>query len=231
MQEHIIFKTSDGIEIVGDYYASGPSTSSGPNGKFAILLHMMPATKESWKPFAAKLVAKGYDVLAIDERGHGESTMGGTLDYKKFGEAEQQAKILDVEAAFEFLKGNPSTSSGPRGATEKNTVLVGASIGANLTIQFLTMHPGVAVGVALSPGLNYRGVTTDDKITKLHSGQKIVLVASDDDDRDSAASCRELHRLNEVQTVLIEKNGLGHGTTMFERDPKLMDEMINYLSF
>jgi alpha-beta hydrolase superfamily lysophospholipase len=244
MPEKIRFKTSDGVEIVGDYYsASTPSNSplERGRGRYAILLHMMPATKESWKPFAAKLVQKGYDVLAIDERGHGESIMAGKLDYKKFGEAEQQAKIHDVEAAFVFLKErvtpllSPLEKGGDRGVEESleaRTVLIGASIGANLTIQFLSEHPGISVGVALSPGLNYRGVTTDDKIQRLNPGQKIVLVASDDDDRDSAASCRKLHELNEAQTILIEKKGLGHGTDMFERDPKLMEEIIkNYLSF
>ena len=115
------------------------------------------------------------------------------------------------------------------GATEENTIVGGASIGANLAIGFLVAHPGTKLALALSPGLNYRGVTTDGRIKKLHPGQKVVLVASDDDDRDSAESCRELHRLNPEQTVLIEKKGLGHGTTMFEKDSKLMDELLKFI--
>src|SRR3989338_3048103 len=233
MPERVTFQTSDKVEIVADHYRSRGE-------KFAILLHMMPATKESWHDFAAKLIASGYDVLALDERGHGESTMSGKLDYKKFGEKEQQAKMLDVEAAFAFLsRGAGSLPAGRQGrlagkgegATEENTIVGGASIGANLAIGFLVAHPGTKLALALSPGLNYRGVTTDGRIKKLHPGQKVVLVASDDDDRDSAESCRELHRLNPEQTVLIEKKGLGHGTTMFEKDSKLMDELLSYLSF
>ncbi|EKD33044.1 MAG: Alpha/beta hydrolase fold protein [uncultured bacterium] len=215
MSERVILTTTDHIKIIGDYYET-----PGAN-KFAILLHMMPATKESWKVFAEKLSKAGFSALAIDERGHGESTMDGTLDYRRFGDEEQQAKIHDVEAAFEFLKS--------KGASESVTILVGASIGANLTIQFLAEHSGVLSGVAMSPGLDYRGVKTDGFIRQLGPSQRIMLVASDDDDRDSAASTHELHSLNLAQTVLVEKTGAGHGTTMFERDPGLMDEVIEWL--
>ena len=213
--ERVSLKTSDGIDIVGNYRADGSSK------KAAILLHMMPATKESWNVFEVELDHAGYASIAIDERGHGESTMNGTLDYKQFSEDEQQSKIHDVESAFEFLKA--------KGFAEKDIILVGASIGANLTIQFLADHASVPIGIALSPGLNYRGVKTDGFIQQFHDGQKIYLVASDDDDRDSAESCRKLHELNLSQTILIEKQGIGHGTNMFAADPGLMQELIDLL--
>ncbi len=211
----IVLKTSDGIELVGIYRNNG-------HKKVAILLHMMPATKESWETFAIELDRAGYASIAIDERGHGESTMGGTLDYRTFDETQQQEKIHDVEAAHTFLA--------EQGFLDAQMVLIGASIGANLSIQFLTDHPQIQRAVALSPGLNYRGVKTDGFIRQLHEGQRVILVASDDDDRDSAQSCRELHRLNQIQTVLIEKKNLGHGTTMFEKEPGLMGEVIERLS-
>lgn len=214
MSEHIWITTSDHVQIVEIFQNNGQKKS-------AILLHMMPATKESWKEFSEMLNRDGYATIAIDERGHGESTMNGTLDYHAFSEQQQKDKILDVEATFEFLKS--------KGFEEENIIVIGASIGANLGIQFLTLHPKVKNVVALSPGLNYRGVKTDEFITQLHDGQQVILVSSDDDDRDSAQSCRTLHELNSSQTILIEKNNLGHGTTMFENDPKLMDEVLGYL--
>lgn len=215
--ERISLKTSDGIDIVGNYFASASSK------KAAILLHMMPATKESWNAFATELDRVGYASIAIDERGHGESTMNGTLDYKQFSEAEQQSKIHDVEAAFAFLK--------EKGFEEQNIVLIGASIGANLVIQFLSEHASVPIGIALSPGLNYRGVKTDGFIRQLHDGQKIYLIASDDDDRESAASCRSLHELNPSQTTLFEKHGIGHGTNMFAKDATLIPFIISLLPY
>lgn len=214
-QEHITLKTTDGIEIAGIY-----RTPENPRGA-VILLHMMPAVKESWSVFSSELEHAGYASIAIDERGHGESTMRGVLDYKKFTEVEQQAKILDVEAAFHFLQ--------QHGFDESRIIVIGASIGANLAIQFASEHAQIPFVIALSPGLNYRGVKTDGFITQLHEGQRVILVSSDDDDRESAASCKELHRLNPSQTTLIEKNGLGHGTNMFVADSKLMSELIALL--
>jgi alpha-beta hydrolase superfamily lysophospholipase len=210
ISERIVLKTSDRVEIVGTYRNTGQS-------KIAILLHMMPMTKESWDEFATRLLEVGYASVAIDERGHGESTMNGTLDYKKFTNAQQQAKRLDVEAAIAFAKAN--------GFLEDKMVVIGASIGANLAIQALVDHPDIPFAVALSPGLDYHGVKTDSAITKLRDTQKVVLVASDDDS-ESFKSVFVLQKNNPSQTILIKRSGLGHGTWMTDKDPKLVQEVL-----
>jgi len=66
--ERVEMKTTDGVNIIGDLYQ--PINS---NGSAVILLHMMNKDKASWYEFGKKLVDKGYVVLAIDLRGHGES--------------------------------------------------------------------------------------------------------------------------------------------------------------
>ncbi len=213
MTERVTLRTSDGIELVGTYRNTGQN-------KIAILLHMMPATKESWDSIAQMLLQRGYASLAIDLRGHGESTMGGTLDYKTFTPEQQQAKRLDLEAAVAWTR--------TQGFDEACTVLIGASIGANLSIRALAEHPNLSLAIALSPGLDYRGVKTDDVITSIKPNQKVVLVASDDDDRPSWDSVHELHRLN-PSAVLIERHGLGHGTNMTDADPSLVKELFSHL--
>lgn len=213
MSRQIRFTTRDDVGLVGTYERDGQH-------KLAILLHMMPATKESWEGIARKLHERGYATFAFDQRGHGESTMGGMLDYRQFDEAQQQAKRLDLEAALAWARA--------QGFDDAHIILVGASIGANLAIRALAQHPDLPLAIALSPGLNYRGVTTDDAISRLRSNQKVVLVASDDDDRPSWDSIHMLHRLNPA-TVLIERHGLGHGTDMTDRDPSLVDEIVSHL--
>jgi alpha-beta hydrolase superfamily lysophospholipase len=181
---------------------------------------MMPATKESWDSIAGKLLQRGYASLAFDQRGHGESTMGGTLDYKTFTPEQQQQKRLDLEAALVWTR--------EQGFDEAHTILIGASIGANLAIRALAEHASLPFAIALSPGLDYRGVKTDDVITSIRSNQKVVLVASGDDDRPSWDSVHELHRLN-PSTILIERHGLGHGTNMTDADPSFVDELFSHL--
>lgn len=212
MSELVTFKTEDGIEIVGDFYAS-------PGDRFAILLHMMPETKESWRAFAERLVEQGYSCLAIDMRGHGESNMAGALHYRTFSDAQHQAKMRDVEAAFAWLAA--------KGADETNTVIIGASIGANLGVSF-AVEKGVPLAIALSPGLNYHGVSTTAAIRALKQGQEVLLVASDDDP-ESAEGCAILHSMNPTRAQLMLRSGVGHGTRMFNKDPNLMDELIELL--
>ncbi len=207
-----MFQTQDGVTIVGDQYDGG--------SRFAILLHMMPETKESWRDFADALVKKGYTVLAIDERGHGESTMGGTLDYRKFSDEEQQAKRFDVEAAFMYVQ--------TRGAKEETTVVIGASIGANLALRFLSEHSKSPVAIALSPGLDYHGVKTRDAVEHLALSQKAIVVASTDDP-ESYSDTQVLVSVCPSQVMGLFFQDLGHGTRMFEAQPALMDQLLFYL--
>ena len=211
MPEDITLTTSDDLKIAADVYESG-------GDKFAILLHMMPATKESWKPFAHKLRKAGYTSIAIDERGHGGSTQGGALQYENMSDTQQQNKIRDIEVAYDHLKKEYA-------AEDKNIVVIGASIGANLMIRFLAKHPNIPIGIALSPGINYHGVTTTKSARVLHEGQRLILVASDDD-RRSFEAIHALEAKNPDRISTVEMSGVGHGTTMTDKQPGLIDDLI-----
>src|SRR3990172_1406945 len=146
----VMFKTKDGVEIYGLY-----TESENWSAPAVLLLHMMPAVKESWREFQEKLREAGFQSLAIDERGHGESVWkdGERIDYKNFTDAEQQEKILDVEVAMRFLA--------ERGVESESVAVAGASIGANLALQYQAEHSEIKAAVLLSSGLNYRGVETE----------------------------------------------------------------------
>jgi pimeloyl-ACP methyl ester carboxylesterase len=219
MTQKVDFLTKDGVRISAVF---DPASRPGPA---ALLLHMMPATKESWSAagFTQLLVKAGFSVLAVDLRGHGESRTaadGRQLDYMLFGDREHQAKMLDVEAAAAWLRENA-------GVTEDKLAVVGASIGANLSIAFAAAHAHVPATVALSPGMDYRGVTTPDKVRRLGSGQSLFLAASSDDE----LSFQTDRRLAEMKpdSLVKEYDGAGHGTTMFERRPELMGEIVAWL--
>lgn len=216
--ERVTFTTDDGVRIAAEY-TEGPQ-----GGPAALLLHMMPAVKEGWRPFTERLLAAGFtNVLAIDLRGHGESTEGADgarLDYRLFDDAEHQAKMRDVEAAVRWLERE-------KGVTTDRLVVVGASIGANLAIAYGAAHNEVPAVAALSPGLDYRGVTTDDKVTEYADGQGLYLAASGEDE----LSFRTDRRLAELrpESVVMEFSGAGHGTTIFESEPAFMDTLAAWL--
>lgn len=218
MTEQVTLPTTDGVTIVGDLYR--PTTS--PRGG-ALLLHMMPATKTSWQAFAKTLTEQGYLVLAIDLRGHGQSTNLGPviLDYRTFSDAEHQASIADVETALAWLTSEHRLQWNQIG-------LVGASIGANLALEAMANHHELAWGVLLSPGLDYHGLMTEPLIVKIMPPQRLYLAASDDD-LYSYQTIDQLAQVAPAPVTLKKLSGAGHGTLMFERQPKFQEEVVNWI--
>ena len=198
-------KTSDGVKI-----SAVLREVADPKG-WLILVHMMPATKESWKDFAEAMQKEGYENLAIDLRGHGESK-GGPDGFKNFNDAAHQASIHDLEAAWEFLKS--------RGAVPDKLTVVGASIGANLSLQFLTKNSEVQRCILLSPG-DYRGIDSGELVKSLHSGQRVLFVASRKDDRSNGNNAEQNEAYyntmpDGVEKKLIIYESAGHGTDFLE---------------
>ena len=196
----MFFKTSDNVKIAYDLYEVNQ-----PKG-WLILAHMMPATKESWRDFAVELQKYGYESLAVDLRGHGESG-GGPDGFKKFSDGEHQASIRDLEAGWEFLKS--------RGAAPEKSAVIGASIGANLSLQFAVSGAPIKNIILLSPGLNYRGIITLPLAKELENNRELLIATSKDDD-DNAAESRQLYEAapQSINKHLILFDRGGHGTDL-----------------
>lgn len=212
----ITLKTKDNFEIIGDYYAV-----SAKNAPAAALIHMMPATKESWKVFAKKLNDVGFHCLAIDLRGHGES-QGGPDGFRGFNDEDHQASVYDMESAVDYFirKGIP---------LEKISV-IGASIGANLALQFQSRHPEVKSSVLLSPGFDYHGIETEKAVKKLNPDQAIFLAAGGENDAYSTETANKLYNLAQSRDKQIRIfKDTGHGTTILKERPSFLDELVSWL--
>lgn len=218
--EKISFVTSDNIKIVGNYYPA--------NGKQAvILLHMMPAIKESWQVLAQKLNQNNTSALAIDLRGHGES-QGGPEGYRNFSDVEHQASMNDLEASLEFLKS--------KSFKEEDMNLAGASIGANLALWFLVKQSLIKKAVLLSAGYDYRGLLTKPLVRQLHKGQAVYIVGSQDDNRNSGESCGQMAQgLYDLVPGGIGKalkifESSEHGTDIFTAHLEFVEEIADWLT-
>ncbi|MBI5797903.1 alpha/beta fold hydrolase [Candidatus Woesearchaeota archaeon] len=211
----ISFLTDDQVNIVGNYWQGGKNA--------VLLLHMMPATKESWEYFAEDLHKENFTVLAIDLRGHGESMEqeGGILNYKTFTDEEHQDSIKDVEAAVDYLK--------EQGA--ENIAIIGASIGANLALEYQSEHPEIKKAVLLSAGTNYRGIEILPYAAKLREDQQVYFVAGSLDGRSAGsadAMAKEIAQKIKKKEIKIY-NSTAHGTDLFAEDDTLSKILIDWL--
>lgn len=229
--EKISFETIDGVEIVGNYYKS-PVVD---NDKAVILLHQFGKDKTMWGDFPEMLVQAGFSVLAIDLRGHGESvkqeiTDRGedteiAIDYKTMQPADFASMINDVESARAFLSEDYPF----------NQSIVGSSIGANLALLNIKGTGQNGKIVALSPGLDYKGIAIEQFLRDYRRsigdglpGQTMMIV-SKDDDYAFKSSEQIAYILGETNVKMIVEENLGHGINMLDAKPELKQEIINFL--
>jgi alpha-beta hydrolase superfamily lysophospholipase len=159
------FKTADGWTIAGRFHAPRGTSQA------AVLVHGVAAGKGEWDALTRELWKRGLGTLAIDLRGHGESTSGpaGKADYSGFDASGEWPRArADVAGALAYLE--------RRGLPASRVGLIGASVGANLVSQAAVARPGIPWIVLLSPGLDYRGVA----LAAL-SGRKVLVAAAASD--------------------------------------------------
>ena len=203
----VIVPSADGVSITGELYES----SSRP-APAVLLVHMLSRTRGDWGGLPDRIRDAGITALAIDLRGHGQSS-GSDQDL--------QLMIQDVRAAARWLATRPNV----RG---DQIAIVGASLGASLALLAAGELPQVRALALLSPSLDYRGLRTDTALIKRLGSRSIWLAASDQDPlalrtlRDIAAEPsgpREQHI----------SNTLAHGTVLLDKDGDVARMLVDWL--
>ena len=203
----VSFPSADGVVLAGEFHeaASHPAPA-------VLLVHMLSRSHADWGGLPERIRDAGMTALAIDLRGHGQSS-GSAQDL--------QAMVGDVRAAAQWLSTRPNV----RG---DQIAIVGASLGASLALLAAVNVPQVRAIALLSPSLDYRGLRTDNTLVKRLGARSIWLAASDQDPlalrslRDIAAEPsgpREQH----VSSVLA------HGTVLLDKDGDLARSLVDWL--
>jgi pimeloyl-ACP methyl ester carboxylesterase len=204
-------EAEDGLSLVGDYYApSGEVPEMGAAG--VLLLHMLGSNRASWADLIPPLQEAGYAVLAVDMRGHGQT--GGPIDWPL---AE-----TDVQTWLDWLRAQ-------EGVDPARVSLVGASIGSNLALRGMANDPDVLTAVALSPGLDYQDVTTQDAIEAIDD-RPVMLVAGQGDTY-SAQTIKQLTQGVGGEALTRLYASRAHGTQMFATQPDLIDLIVAWLDW
>lgn len=218
MPERVTFTTRDAMTIVGDWQPV-PALQGA-----VILVHMMSETRQSWGFLQRALAKKNIASLAIDLRGHGESTKDtqGFLDYRNFTDEEHQLYTLDVQSALDWIR--------TKGLSMDRVYIIGASMGANVAVEVLTEEPRLAGAVLFSPGENYRGIEVLSDAGNLSPDQALLLIAAEDDGQPFADT-KALFEMAPIEDkVFLPYKVAGHGTAILNADSSLADKIALWIS-
>jgi pimeloyl-ACP methyl ester carboxylesterase len=194
----------DGAKLAASFY---PPASAAP-APGVLLLHVLGRNRHDWDSLAKDLQSRGYAVLALDLRGHGDSA--GPADWSK--------SPADVRAAWDVLAARPEVDPAL-------CAIVGASIGANLALIVGANNPDVVTVVALSPGVDYHNLKPSGVLTNF--GERPIFLVASQDDAYSYDSVKQMAALApRAETHYFA--AAGHGTDMFE-DPQLKTLLLDWL--
>lgn len=209
--EEVVFVTGDGVELHGTYW-------QGADGKHAaVMVHGLNEDRRAWQPLWESLVQKGFAALAFDLRGHGQSTTrnGQAYELRNFTRDDFLAMERDVEAAVELVKGRSDPPC---------IAVVGASIGANLALRVGVSEGSVDAVAMLSPGVDYRGVRTEDAAQRFAGA---LFLAAARGDVFSAQSAQVLAGQSGNETLVLVE-GEAHGTELL-RVADVQSKLVEWL--
>lgn len=201
---NIKVSTADGQEL------HAVEAGTGQHG--VLLLHDAGRTSADWRLFADKLAGKGYRVLTLDLRGHGESA--NILET----EPDWPGMTQDVTAAVAHLR--------KRGA--RKVSVVGAGLGANLAVQAASTDDSLETVVLLSPGLNIHGYKPSGMVEGY--GERPLLLAAAKDDRKAASTVKFLATKTSGPTRAVYLKGTSSGTNLLDDNPSLEDGVLSWLA-
>ena len=203
----VTFPSLDGTVLSGEYFEA----SSRP-APAVVLVHMLTRTKADWGSLPDRIEDAGITALTIDLRGHGASS----------GSSQPLANMVqDVRAAVQWLATRQGVRPGSIG-------LVGASLGASLSLLAAVELPAVRAIALLSPTLDYRGLRTDVNLVKRVGGRSMWFAAGAEDPL-AVRTLRDFAAENSGPREQLISNAAAHGTVLLERDADLGRALVDWL--
>ena len=199
----VALPTDDDIHLVGDFYP--PLEQPAP---LIIALHMLNSSRAAYDAIIPDLRAGGYALLNVDMRGHGDS--GGVRDW--------DLAVDDLRLWIDWLAANGHIS-------ERGLVIMGASIGANVALIGCAESDVCRGAIALSPGLDYRGLQPEAALAAGLAERSALLIAAHDD-AYSAQTIRQMFMNAQGDVTARLYRGRAHGTRLFDSDYDSLSRLI-----
>jgi pimeloyl-ACP methyl ester carboxylesterase len=150
----------DDAVLVGDFYATAEADGEKPA---VLLLHMLNSSRAAWATLIPPLLADGYNVLAVDLRGHGET--GGSRDWVK--------AQTDTQAWLGWLREQATVK-------DDSVSIIGASVGTTLALAGCAADETCVTAIALSP-VTWPSIPSQEAIEDGLKERSALLIASQTD--------------------------------------------------
>lgn len=200
----VTLKASDGTTIKGHHQGSGD--------KGVVLVHGKERSAQDFEYLRGRLADQGFQVVAVDLRGHGASGSNPAED--AWPEMDR-----DVCAAADYLK--------RRGA--KVTTAVGSEFGGSLSIHAASDCESIHRLVLLSPDLAKSGTVTLG--TALDAmGEKPILLIANPEDQSQARSAGFIEGRAKGKVDVTFAEGAGAGVKMLNRDAGVEGTILSWLN-
>ena len=203
-QKTISFPTEDGGVVFADVYGTGD--------RAVVLAHGGRFNKESWASQARALQAAGFQVLALDFRGYGQSHGPGDSD-------PLSAPLhLDVLAAVHYLRQHGAQS----------VSIIGGSMGGGAAGDAsISSQPGEIDRII------FLGAAPNGPADKLKSAA-LYIIAKDDADEAGPRlpRIREQFEKSPQPKKLVVLSGSAHAQFLFQttHSERVMREILQFLS-
>jgi pimeloyl-ACP methyl ester carboxylesterase len=114
-----------------------------------LLVHGFGEDRTVWKDLSKQLLERGYAVMALDLRGHGESRSKNGLAIQASRQWRTDSKEFpqDIDPALDWLKSRPRVDG-------RKVIVIGFDIGADLALIASGRFPEVRTAVAINPNLD-----------------------------------------------------------------------------
>jgi pimeloyl-ACP methyl ester carboxylesterase len=183
------FKTSAGATLAGVVLGDGQTG--------LVVGHQVGSDLCEWLPVARVLAGYGYQVLAFDFEGFGDSEPGS-------GSGVDVRLTTDLAAAAEQLR--------QRGA--RRVFLVGSSMGGTAVLSAATrVRPSVAGVVSLSGPATFQELDAVAAVSRLRVPVLFIVSAEDQPFADDARAMYKAARIRDKRLVVVSG---GHGTSMLQ---------------
>lgn len=139
--QEVMTRAADGLRLRADFYLVDPQRPT------ILLLHQLYTARASWRYVIPPLVENGYNVLAVDLRGHGQTR--GDIYWRK--------AVEDIAIWMMWLR----TEGGVR---PDGISTMGSSMGSTLAIVGCANDEFCRSAIAISPGWNYYDISLAESV-------------------------------------------------------------------